>query len=55
MKIYVAVYVIAMVVMLVAALSLSPIVSTNQSASATLTQSKNVECGGALHTQNFCD
>ena len=29
--------------------------STNQLASATLTQSKNVESVGALHTQNLCD
>ena len=55
MKIYVTGYVTAMVVALVAALSLSALVSTNQQAYATLTQSKNVECGGALHTQNFCD
>ena len=55
MKIYVTGYVTAMVVALVAALSLSPIVSTNQQAYATLTQSKNVESIGALHTQNLCD
>ena len=45
----------AMVVVIVSAHSLNPIVSTNQQAYATLTQSKNVECGRALHTQNFCD
>lgn len=55
MKIYVTGCMTTIVVVLVAALSLGPILSTNQPASATLTQSKNVECGGALHTQNFCD
>lgn len=44
-KKYVASYVTATVAVLGIALSLSPIVSTNQPASATLTQSKNVECG----------
>ena len=41
--------------MLVVALSLGSILSINQLASATLTQSKNVECAGASHTQNFSD
>jgi hypothetical protein len=43
------------IVVLLVALSLSPILSINQAASATLIQSKNVECAGASYTQNFSD
>jgi hypothetical protein len=40
---------------LLVTLSLGPILSINQPASATLAHNKNVECAGASHTQNFSD
>jgi hypothetical protein len=43
------------IVVLLVTHSLGPILSINQPASAMLTHSKNVECAGALHTQNFSD
>ncbi|MGC2308940.1 MAG: hypothetical protein WA461_11090 [Nitrososphaeraceae archaeon] len=43
------------IVVLLVTLSLGPILSINQPASATLTHNKNVECAGASHTQNFSD
>ena len=41
------------IVVLLVTLSLGPILSINHPASAKLTHSKNVECTGASHTQNF--
>ena len=43
------------IVVLLVTLSLGPILSINHPASAKLTHSKNVECTGASHTQNFSD
>ena len=43
------------IIVLLVTLSLGPIFSINHPASAKLTHSKNVECTGASHTQNFSD